>query len=158
MSLSNSQSVNLSQYTQEQIKTLKDAFQLLDEDGDGAISAQDLDKIWQSLGKKMSSEEIAEMLARSEMEQVTFPAFLSLMSGSLGALPDEGDIRDALELFSRTDDADLNCDAGELREYLRMSGFAVDEAFERLLRSFVAQSVTGQQLFKGKRFLDAVSE
>ncbi|AET38515.1 Mlc2p Ecym_2819 [Eremothecium cymbalariae DBVPG len=158
MSLSNSKSVTFAHYTQDQIKSLKDAFQLIDDNGDGTISNIDLDKIWQALGKKLTQDEITNMLSQQDNGELTFPAFLSVMSSSLGSMPDQSYIKDALQIFSKEGDLELSCDADELKEYLEMTGFIGENLFEKLLGNFISQSITGQRIFKGRRFLEAVGE
>ncbi|AMD22462.1 HHL308Wp [Eremothecium sinecaudum] len=158
MTLADNTAAEFSQFTQLQIKTLRDAFQLIDDDGDRVISEQDLGKFWQVLGKKPSDDEIKSMLDMGNGCNLTFPVFLSIMSNSLGLLPAENDICEALKIFCKEDDFELNCDIKELKEYVSMAGFSQSDNFDKLVESFTYQTITGEQVFKGKRFLETIGE
>lgn len=158
MNMADSMSIKFLEFSKTQIKTLHDAFQLLDEDGDGIISEQDLGMICDSQGTKLSKEELDQILQVNEGTTVTFPAFLSIMSNSLGSFPPEGTVRDALQLFSKDDDNNLECDADELRQYFEMLGYGTKTDFDTFLKDFLYQPISGMRVFKGKRFLETIGE
>ncbi|BAO40500.1 myosin light chain 2 [Kluyveromyces marxianus] len=151
-----STSVSFSQFTQEQIKKLKEAFQLIDDDGDGVISETDLSKILKGLGMPSDEDKIKEMINVAPDETVTFPGYLSLMSETIGEMPDTAEIREAMKAFS--DEEELLCDASELERCLKDVGFDDSTKLDRVLRHFSTKQVSGERVFKGAKFIQAISE
>ena len=71
-----------------QVRQLKEAFTLLDSDGNGTVSSQDLAEMMVSLGLPAdvaSEAEVTRMLALMP-QPLTFSSFLTGMSGLLGRL------------------------------------------------------------------------
>lgn len=157
MPLQNSTSVTFSQFTQQQIKKLRDAFQLIDHDGDGSISIQDLDKMFQNIGKKADREQLEQMLEQGDGD-LSFPGFLSVVGESFCELPEEEEIVKALRVFSGSDSSELNVNVDELEEYLRSVGMNNEKELEKVLKNFTSQQVSGERVFKGKKFLETVGE
>jgi len=72
---------------EEQLAECKEAFFLLDKDGDGTISAEELGEVMRSLGKNLTQAELQCMIddvGADGTGTVSFPVFLSLMSGNMG--------------------------------------------------------------------------
>ena len=63
--------------SQSQISEFKEAFTLIDRDGDGFIQKQDLEDILSSLGHETNDEELEEMLAEAP-GNINFTMFLTL--------------------------------------------------------------------------------
>lgn len=69
------------QLTEKQINKFKEAFCLLDEDGDGIIWIKQLETIMQLLGQDPSEAELEDMLNELERDGLlTFPDFLRLIT------------------------------------------------------------------------------
>lgn len=157
-----SESLNFSQLSQNHIKTLKDAFQMLDDDGDGRISEKDLGTILRSVGKQSTDEQTKAMLSvgdtQSTNEGIAFSEFLSVMSRTVGEFPDDSEITDCLESLS--DEKDLQIPLDDLVAQLKEAGFQDPEVeFERIFKDFTAVSkVSGRKTFKGTQFLNTISE
>lgn len=131
------------------MRQLKEAFTLLDKDGNGTISEDDLTEMLVSLGKDPSDEEVQSML--KEMPQpLTFSSFLTGMSSLLCNVSSSGDLLGAFAAFEedhRTvateggapvahDERRIHVD--ELREMLietGMSGKDVDTCFAPFLKT-----------------------
>lgn len=157
-----SESLNFSQLSQNHIKTLKDAFQLLDDDGDSRISEKDLRTIFLSVGKQVTDEQIRGMLQRGYTQEpdetVAFSEFLSIMSRSVGAFPEESEVADCLKSLSGSKELQVPLD--DLISQLKEAGFQDPEIeFERIFKDYTAVSqVTGRKTFKGAQFLNTISE
>lgn len=154
--MNKSESVSFSQFTQDQIRRLKAAFQLLDDNGDGIISDDDLSKIFKGLGREKNLEEIKTMLSETCEGDITFPAYLSLMSKSLGELPESDEIREALAVFSK--DSEMLCNTDDLVKCLQTVGLKDIDKLERVLTYFSSTQVSGERVFKGAKFLNTISE
>ncbi|KAL8277990.1 hypothetical protein RQP46_009622 [Phenoliferia psychrophenolica] len=124
-----------------QIQTFKEAFSLIDADGDGIISEADLKALYASLGQPAPKELLSKLLADRpssndpsslQPTQINFSLFLTLMSEHLSTLDTEPDM---LEAFSSFDDDDRGFVKGtELREALKGSGDRMTDAeIDRLL-------------------------
>ncbi|KAH3902434.1 related to Myosin light chain 2 [Saccharomycodes ludwigii] len=169
--MNHSKSTTFSDFSQSQIKKVKDAFQIIDEDGDGTITEPDLLKLYEGLGKADSVEDIKKMLEPFN-GSVTFTNFLSLMGQLVGDMPEENEIIEAFKVFGEHDtktendsfvgagNADqLNVDYDELIAYLKIVGFDKDEDINRALKNFVTvNKLTGKSTFKGEKFLAIISE
>lgn len=154
--------LNFNQLSQNHIKTLKDAFEMLDDDGDGRISQKDLRTVFRSIGQQITDEQLQEMLQVGNPEGVNegiaFSEFLSILSRTVGSLPEDSEITDCLKTLS--DDKELRVPLDELIVQLKEAGFQDPETeFEGIFRDFSAVSqVTGRKTFKGMQFLNTISE
>lgn len=71
--------------TEEQTTVFVEAFKLIDRDGDGKISTEDLRSVLASFGLDPSEEELRDMLAGSNAvgEHIDLDGFLAIMLASL---------------------------------------------------------------------------
>lgn len=159
--MSDKDALAFSKLSQTHIKRLKDAFQMIDDDGDGAISQNDLDKVFRSVGKHMKPEQLRDMLSVEDEqggEGVTFPEFLSIMGENIGKYPEDTEVVNCLKVLA--DNEELNVPLNELLFYLKEAGFSnAEEEFERLFKEFTPdQGLSGEKMFKGKQFMNTISE
>lgn len=158
--MQNSESLSFSHLTQAHINKLKDAFQMIDQDGDGSISQDDLNKVFHSIGKQMSDAQLQKMLQNEESERensIMFPEFLSLMSSTIGEFPEDNEIADCLKSLSGNDGLQISLE--ELFIHLKEAGFQNPEKeFEKLLKEFSSNHQSGEKVFKGEQFLNTISE
>ncbi|XP_069115256.1 calmodulin-alpha-like [Argopecten irradians] len=91
--------------TEDEIAEIKEAFSLVDKDGDGAISTKEVGNVMRSLGQNPSEQELQERIDELEEEDkgglVEFPAFLALMSKSMKEKDTEEDLREAFRVFDK---------------------------------------------------------
>lgn len=159
--MQSSESLNFSQLSQNRIKTLKDAFQMLDDDGDGRISLNDLKTMHRSVGKQLSDENGDRMLKVQGPEDengISFPEYLSLMSKAIGEFPEDSEITDCFKILAGNEDLQVPLD--DLILLLKEAGFQDPESeFERIFKDFTAKSqVTEGRTFKGSQFIDMISD
>ncbi|SCU83664.1 LADA_0C12794g1_1 [Lachancea dasiensis] len=150
-----SESALFSQLSNDQIQKIRDAFQFIDEDGDGRISKKDLVKMYSNLGKSQMEAQIDQMLASENNKELTFPEFLTLMGERLRNFPEDQEMSDALRAFNPSGGNELNVDVAELKSYLRDAGSDMT-AIEAVLKQFCATQLSGEQIFKGQKFLDTI--
>lgn len=80
------------------MRQLKEAFTLLDKDGNGTVSEEDLTEMLVSLGKDPSAGEVASMLELMP-QPLTFSSFLTGMSALLCNVSSSGDLLTAFAAF-----------------------------------------------------------
>lgn len=156
-----SDSVSFNQLTQDQIKRLKDAFLLIDEDGDGSITTEDLRKALKSVGKSATDEELSLMLGQvksAETEGIKFPEFLTLMGGLTDEFSDDEEIVNCFKDFMTDGTGRVSVD--ELVKYLKEAGYDNPETrFARVFDVFSSlQKATGETIFRAEQFLNTISD
>ncbi|XP_075260896.1 uncharacterized protein LOC142352280 [Convolutriloba macropyga] len=100
------------QFSDEQIAQYRSAFNLFDQDGDGAISEEELGKMMAQLGQPMSSQELKEFIEEIDIDgngMVEFNEFLEMMvkknpSAIDGKDDRTDDIAIAFKVFDRNGD------------------------------------------------------
>ena len=124
--------------SEEQIEEFKEAFILLDKDGDGTINTKELGTCMRSLGKNPTEEELQDMINEVDVDgngSLDFFEFLMLMTNHLSS--SEDDIKEAFRVF----DADGNgmISAEELKSMLLSTGEETnEEEIEEMIRSIDA--------------------
>lgn len=158
--MDHSVSLNFSQLSQDHIKKLKDAFQMIDVDGDGSINRDDLRSMLESIGKPYSDEVLDKMLSRNGkiVESIGFPEFLSLMSDLSGEFPEETELLECMRNLSGNNDVHISLD--ELIKTLKEAGFKDPEnEFAKIFKNFTStQKTTSTKIFKGDNFLNSISD
>ncbi|KXZ55409.1 hypothetical protein GPECTOR_3g60 [Gonium pectorale] len=80
--------------TDDQKQQLKECFELMDQDGSGAIDAEELGAAFKLLGIRMKRAELAALLAEVDHDgsgEVEYPEFLEIMTVTLQRLAEEED-------------------------------------------------------------------
>ena len=154
-------SVSFNQLTQDQIKRLKDAFLLIDEDGDGSITTEDLRKALKGVGKSPTDEELSSMLGQVKSagnEGIKFPEFLTLMGGLTDEFVDDEEIMSCFKDFMADGTGRVSVD--ELVKYLKEAGYDDPETrFAKVFDVFSAfQKTTGETVFRTEQFLNTISD
>lgn len=78
----------------EQKQQLKECFELMDQDGSGAIDAEELGAAFKLLGIRMKKAELEELLSEVDHDgsgEVEYPEFLEIMTVTLQRLAEEED-------------------------------------------------------------------
>lgn len=109
----------------EQLKQLKEAFNLIDQDHDGVISKEDLQTILISLGQKPTDKQLKDMLNEVGTGSVDFARFLSMFATKMGAADPEDLIRNAFTCFDEDCDGYINLE--EFKELLMTMGLRLTE-------------------------------
>ncbi|XP_075396736.1 calmodulin-alpha-like [Tenrec ecaudatus] len=92
------------QLTEEQIAEFKEAFSLIDKDGDGSITRKEFGTILRSLGHNPTEAELQDMineLDTGDNGTIDFPAFLSVMARKMKDTESEEEIRKAFRIFDK---------------------------------------------------------
>ena len=100
----------MSLLTEEQKKRFVEIFKEFDKDKDGIISFEDLGKIFKSIGKNITQEEIFQMETKSESKQIDVGLFLTIMAQKLQEPDDAKEIERAFETFFGSDKTEIPVD------------------------------------------------
>ncbi|OBZ78691.1 Myosin regulatory light chain 12B [Grifola frondosa] len=130
-------------FSPAQIQQFREAFSLIDHDGDGIASEQDLKHIYSSLGLTPSRTTMEALLAdrpgdrrsggahsrcpvgRAGDHGITFPMFLTMMGEHLYDFDTEAELLQAFECFDEGDTGLVKCD--EIKKWLGEAGERMDE-------------------------------
>jgi myosin regulatory light chain 12 len=85
-------------FNQAQIQEFKEAFAMIDQDRDGIIGADDLQAIYQQVGREADPKVVKEMLAECP-DKINFTHFLTLFGEKLHGTDSETALRDAFIMF-----------------------------------------------------------
>ncbi|EPY51525.1 myosin II regulatory light chain Rlc1 [Schizosaccharomyces cryophilus OY26] len=138
------------QLTSSQIQELKEAFALLDKDGDGNIGEDDLKTMLTSLNQESSSQVVQEMFD-SVRPPINLASFLTFMGSMLCRISPRMDLLEAFATFDDTQSGKIPI--GLLKEALSTMGDRIDaKDVESILRSH-----TSHGMFYYEKFVDAVA-
>lgn len=119
--------------SEDDIRELKDAFALFDQDGDGLITSKEVVTVMRSLGKNPTESEVRSIVGEIEAHKgkVDFPRFLSVMARRTKNSDTEEEIRAAFRVFDRNGDGYVN--TAELRHVLTVVGEKLTDEEVKLL-------------------------
>ncbi|XP_063724508.1 myosin regulatory light polypeptide 9-like [Symsagittifera roscoffensis] len=86
-------------FEQTQIHEFKEAFNMIDTNKDGFITAEDLREIYGNLGKDVSDEFLASLLSEASGAQMNFTMFLTLFGEKLQGTDQKHVIQNAFACF-----------------------------------------------------------
>ncbi|ODN78729.1 hypothetical protein L202_04295 [Cryptococcus amylolentus CBS 6039] len=127
-------------FTPSQVKQFKEAFMMIDQDGDGKVTEDDLKTMLSNLGQTPTPDLLHSLLTSrpgssttpgKSADGVNFTQFLSMMGEHLIQLDPEQELKEAFACF---DDGDKGwVDVKEMRKYLGDMGDRMDDQeIERL--------------------------
>ena len=119
----------LDDLTEYQIAEYKEAFQIFDKHGEGAISSKELGTIMRSLGLNPSDEDLKEIIDSFDNEKnnnlIDFNSFLVIMAKRKNDIDKEEDLIDAFRVFDKENNGKIS--ARELRYVMMSSGEDLNE-------------------------------
>ena len=115
--------------TELQIAEYKEAFQIFDKHGEGAISSKELGTIIRSLGLNPSDEDLKEIIDSFDNEKnnnlIDFNSFLIIMAKRKNDIDKEKDLLEAFRVFDKENNGKIS--ARELRYVMMSSGEDLNE-------------------------------
>ncbi|XP_073105605.1 calmodulin isoform X1 [Elaeis guineensis] len=122
--------------TDEQIAKFKEVFSLFDKDGDGLITAKELDTVMTSLGQNPTEAELQDMINEVDADQngaIDFHEFLNLMACKVKNTDSEEELREAFKVFDKDQNGFIS--AANLRNVLTNLGEKpTDEEINEMIR------------------------
>ncbi|XP_031555099.1 calmodulin-like [Actinia tenebrosa] len=109
--------------TEDQVREIKEAFLVFDDNGDGCISATELKKLVTSLGYNITEAELMDMMNQIDSDgngAIDFPEFLTLMSRNLQDTDPEDIMMESFKVFDRDNNGSIGAD--ELQRVMRLLG------------------------------------
>ncbi|CAI0384109.1 unnamed protein product [Linum tenue] len=122
--------------SEDQVFEFQEAFCLLDKDGDGRITIQELGTSIRSLGLHPSEGELKEMMRQVDVEgkgSIEFGEFLGLMATKMKENEADQELREAFRVFDKDQDGFIS--PNELRHVMMNVGERVtDEELEQMVK------------------------
>ena len=119
----------LDDLTELEIAEYKEAFQIFDKHGEGAISSKELGTIMRSLGLNPSDEDLKEIIDSFDNDKnnnmIDFNSFLIIMAKRKNDIDNEEDLLDAFRVFDKENNGKIS--ARELRYVMMSSGEDLNE-------------------------------
>merc|ERR1712072_193983 len=88
--------------TEEQVEECREAFEMFDIDGSGAIDVRELKAAIKALGMDVSAEELKKMVSDVDKDgngTIEFPEFLSMMTAKMSNTATDEEIAKCFKLF-----------------------------------------------------------
>ncbi|TGJ87733.1 hypothetical protein E0Z10_g1048 [Xylaria hypoxylon] len=106
----------LSQLQPAQVRVLRDGFQIMDRDSDGAVNREDVADMLTQLGLPANPSDISQFFPPGGPQTLTLAAFLNSIATTLVALSPPSELLSAFSAFD--DDDSGQVDVAELRDAL----------------------------------------
>ncbi|KAL2201581.1 hypothetical protein P885DRAFT_65811 [Corynascus similis CBS 632.67] len=106
----------LSQLQPSQVRTMREAFQILDRDSDGVVNREDVADMLNQLGLPSNAGDISQFFPPSTPQTMTMALFLNSIASSLAALSPSSELLSAFSAFDDDDSGQI--DVAELRDAL----------------------------------------
>ncbi|EXB93240.1 Calmodulin-like protein 11 [Morus notabilis] len=122
--------------TEQHIADFQEAFYLLDKDGDGCITIDELATAIKSLDQNPTEEELQRMISEVDVDgngTIEFGEFLNLMARKMKEHEAEEELREAFRVFDKDQDGYIS--PTELRHVMINLGEKLkDEELEQMIR------------------------
>lgn len=105
--------------TADQIQEFRQAFDIMDRNGDGVITVDDLASVMRAIGQSPTANELQDMIREVDADgndSIDFTEFLALMSRQMRQSDIEDELREAFRVFDRDSDGFIT--SQELRSLL----------------------------------------
>lgn len=115
-------------FTDDQLDELKEAFAVYDTNRDGVITTRELGTVMRQLGQNPTEAEIQEMIKQLDKDSsgtINFNEFVTLMADKMKTVVTEEDIRDAFRVFDVNGNGEIS--AHELRHVITNLGERLTE-------------------------------
>ena len=112
--------------TEEQIAHFKEAFTLVDRDGDGIILSSEIGVVFRMLGQNPTQAELADMVTEVDNETIEFPEICTLLVRKVKDVDAEEEFKEAFRVFDK--DGNGFTSAAELRHIMTTLGEKMTDA------------------------------
>ncbi|XP_073963811.1 uncharacterized protein isoform X2 [Choristoneura fumiferana] len=122
-------------FTQEQEDDLREAFNLLDYNGEGKIKAEDFRVAIKALGYEPTNEELQKMISavdKGQSGKLSFENFETAIMRKIMSLDSDGDIMKSFRLFDSDDNGLIGCE--HVKRVTEILGtYLTDEEIEEMV-------------------------
>ncbi|KAK9103289.1 hypothetical protein Sjap_020543 [Stephania japonica] len=120
--------------SEDQVASMKEAFNLFDTDGDGKIAASELGILMRSLGGNPTQAQLKDIVAQENLTApFDFPRFLDLMRKHMKTEPFDRQLRDAFKVIDKESTGFVS--VSDLRHILTSIGEKLDPSeFDEWIR------------------------
>jgi calmodulin len=122
----------------EQIQEFRQAFDIMDRNGDGVITVDDLATVMRAIGQSPTHGELEDMIREVDADgndNIDFTEFLALMSRQMRQSDIEEELRETFRVFDRDNDGFIT--PQELRTLLISLGL---DSSAQVIRSMIAEA------------------
>jgi calmodulin len=122
----------------EQIQEFRQAFDIMDRNGDGVITVDDLAVVMTAIGQSPNHSELQDMIRQVDADgndNIDFTEFLALMSRQMRQSDIEEELRETFRIFDRDGDGFIT--PQELRSLLISLGL---DASAQVIRAMIAEA------------------
>jgi calmodulin len=123
--------------TKKQIAEYKEAFNLIDKDGSGRISRNELSSLFLALRQKVTSAELKDLMTGVDTDgdgTLDFPEFLTMMSSTLESTKQEQELQKAFREFDKDGNGYISRD--ELIQVMHSQGDELtDEEIDGMIKT-----------------------
>ncbi|XP_032236103.1 calcium-dependent protein kinase 10 [Nematostella vectensis] len=109
--------------TESQVREIKEAFLVFDDNGDGCITATELKKLVTSLGYNITEAELMDMMNQIDSDgngAIDFPEFLQLMTKNLQDADPDDTMQETFRVFDRDNNNSIGVE--EVQRVLKLLG------------------------------------
>jgi calmodulin len=122
----------------EQIQEFRQAFDIMDRNGDGVITVDDLATVMRAIGQSPNHSELQDMIREVDADgndNIDFTEFLALMSRQMRQSDIEEELRETFRVFDRDNDGFIT--PQELRTLLISLGL---DSSAQVIRAMIAEA------------------
>jgi calmodulin len=122
----------------EQIQEFRQAFDIMDRNGDGVITVDDLATVMRAIGQSPNHSELQDMIREVDADgndTIDFTEFLALMSRQMRQSDIEEELRETFRVFDRDNDGFIT--PQELRPLLISLGL---DSSSQVIRSMITEA------------------
>jgi calmodulin len=122
----------------DQIQEFRQAFDIMDRNGDGVITVDDLATVMRAIGQAPNHSELQDMIREVDADgkdAIDFPEFLALMSRQMRQSDIEEELKQTFRVFDR--DGDGFIVAADLRTLLISLGL---DSSAQVIRAMIAEA------------------
>jgi Ca2+-binding EF-hand superfamily protein len=122
----------------EQIQEFRQAFDIMDRNGDGVITVDDLAAVMRAIGQSPNHQELQDMIREVDADgndNIDFTEFLALMSRQMRQSDIEEELKETFRVFDRDNDGFIT--PQELRTLLISLGL---DSSAQVIRAMIAEA------------------
>jgi Ca2+-binding EF-hand superfamily protein len=122
----------------EQIQEFRQAFDIMDRNGDGVITVDDLATVMRAIGQSPNHQELQDMIREVDADgndNIDFTEFLALMSRQMRQSDIEEELKETFRVFDRDNDGFIT--PQELRTLLISLGL---DSSAQVIRAMIAEA------------------